>query len=207
MASKTGIANTALRRLGISQKIVDVETDESTEATTIKDAYDEARDNVLGDFDWSFAQKYEVLAITTVNPNTAWNVAYRVPADCIHVRDLLQAGLNRSFQPSQEDEIPYDLGNDVTPTTGGIVVFTNHEGPVLHYTSRFADEGFFSAAFASALAYRLAMETASALSADPNAFDRMETKYNLEIDRAKQRAANEINAKPDPKPSSVRARA
>ena len=60
MASKTGIANTALRRLGISQKIVDVETDESTEATTIKDAYDEARDNVLGDFDWSFAGPGEV---------------------------------------------------------------------------------------------------------------------------------------------------
>lgn len=55
MASKTAICNKALRRLGISQPILNVDTDNTTQSSILKSSYDEVLESVLRMHNWSFA--------------------------------------------------------------------------------------------------------------------------------------------------------
>jgi hypothetical protein len=55
MSSKTAICNKALRRLGISQAILNLDTDNTTQSSILKSSYDEVLESVLRMHNWNFA--------------------------------------------------------------------------------------------------------------------------------------------------------
>lgn len=65
MSSKTAICNKALRRLGISQAILNVDTDNTTQSSILKSSYDEVLESVLRMHNWSFATFRQSLNIDT----------------------------------------------------------------------------------------------------------------------------------------------
>jgi hypothetical protein len=65
MSSKTSICNKALRRLGISQAILNLDTDNTTQSRILKSSYDEVLESVLRMHNWSFATFRQSLNIDT----------------------------------------------------------------------------------------------------------------------------------------------
>ena len=84
MASKTSICNKALRRLGISQTILNVDTDSTTQSSILKSSYDEVLESVLRMHNWSFATFRQSLNINT-SKNTVYGFknAYVLPTICL----------------------------------------------------------------------------------------------------------------------------
>ena len=80
MASKTSICNKALRRLGVSQTILNVDTDNTTQSSIFKSSYDEVLESVLRMHNWSFATFRQSLNINT-SKNTVYGFknAYVLP--------------------------------------------------------------------------------------------------------------------------------
>tara|TARA_Y100000401_G_scaffold29233_3_gene21302 strand:- start:7867 stop:8478 length:612 start_codon:yes stop_codon:yes gene_type:complete len=65
MSSKTAICNKALRRLSISQPILNVDTDDTTQSGILKASYDEVLESVLRMHNWNFATFRQSLNIDT----------------------------------------------------------------------------------------------------------------------------------------------
>src|ERR1051325_9173215 len=103
MATKTHIVNLALLRIGVSQRVSDVDTEQTTEALSAKLIFDDERDFVLRDFSWPFARKYAtpVLIDGTVDApaNGDWIFAYTYPNDCLFVRRVMNCQGRQATSP------------------------------------------------------------------------------------------------------------
>jgi hypothetical protein len=157
------LVNLALARIGISRPIVidedgQLETSEAAAVAllTVKHAIEAT----LRDYPWPFATQYATLTAVGGSPsspvNADWVYAYREPADCLFPRRLVGAR-GGAIDPAPP---PFGLGRD----SGGGVIYANVSPAVLEYTARVRCPAYTGdELFKDAVAWRLAMELAPAL--------------------------------------------
>ncbi len=202
MSSVVEIANMALSRIGVSQRIDDL-TEASLQAEQCTTFYEHSRDFVLrADCDWGFATAYSVLARVEVNPSPEFLYAYAVPVDCLRIRRLV----NKAF-PVVDFPYCYDQASvlwqrmqaqfRVINGSSNRLIATNAEEVTLEYTLKIDNPELFDPVFVSALAWKLASNIAPALSRDPGIAGSCESQYQAEIMRARTLSMNEGNVRND----------
>jgi hypothetical protein len=165
------LANLALQRIGISQAIVDLSTDNTEPAANVRLAYARCLRTVLHDRPWPFATRVAQLTLLTGSPtapaNSDWMYAYQQPADCIFERRIVPyprtVGELAGGDPTPP---PFRLSFDNTSAIRRIL--TNQANARLEYTARpECSAGRGDALFFDALAWKLAEQIAAPLTRMP----------------------------------------
>lgn len=191
MASVVQICNLALSRIGQSQ-VIDALNEQSLAAELCSLHYEAARDAVLRDFDWPFAEARVYLA-DIGNPPLNWRYRYRYPFDCIKARRITIPG---NKNPTADQRIPFD----VIHAAGGRAIVTDQEQAELAYTVKVIDTTYFDPLFVSALAWRLASELAIGLQVRPENFNAAQEQYLFALGQAQ--AVSLAEAQQGPLPDS-----
>lgn len=183
--SETEIANLAIRHLGVSDEIADLDTDTTVQAQACRAFFDTVRDAVLRDFPWPFATERAALAGQVTEPNDEWGYSYVYPSDCLQARRIVSG--NR--QETQGDRIRFRVGQDGS----SLLIYTDESAPTLEYTKRETDPIRFPPDFVIALSFRLASYIApSVTGGDPFKLGPLALqRYALEIAQAQAMAGRE----------------
>ena len=193
--SEVQIANMALSRIGAGQRISALD-EASQEARACDVHFEPMRNVVLEAFPWGFANRYASLGLVEEDPNADWDYSYRWPVKCLKPLRIV-SGVRPDPDPP-----PFSIGHD----SSGRLIFTNEETATLFYTEEVTDPQWWSASFASALAWRLASEIAFELEASRHLRDSALEMYRQALVEAE---VNDLHGEqPDPLPdsSAVRAR-
>lgn len=171
------IINTALSRIGVSKQIVNVATEQSIEASSMRLVYNDAIQEVLRDVPWPFATRLVQLAqVGATRPNSDWLYAYRQPSDCIFERRIV---ISRT-DVANPDPIAFQLSSD---DTGGLI-FTNQANAVLEYTARpKCPHTRGEVLFKEAAIWKLAGACAAALTRMPEKVAECQKEYDNAIGR------------------------
>jgi hypothetical protein len=201
MTSKTQIVNIGLMRMGVSQSVANVDTENSREALSARLVFDDEVRYVLRDFPWPWATAYGDLGLVDGSDSEAangdWQYAYRYPSDCLFARRLVtSAGRNNANPP------PYKLGRD----DQGKLIFTNEADATLEYTVDVSDPDEFDSLFVSMLAWRLAASMAPSLSRIKDMAKTAMEMYELDKSKAQSRALNEQQQEVPAESEFIRAR-
>lgn len=197
MASVIQICNMALTRIGQNQLILSI--DEQSQAAELCNLhYEDARDAVLRDFDWPFAEARVYLA-DIGSPPTNWAYRYRYPTDCLKARRIAIPG---NENPRADERVPYQ----VIHADGGRAIVTNQPQAELVYTAKVEDTTYFDPLFVSALAWRLAAEIAMGLQARPENFQAAQQQYMFALSQAQAVALAEAQRMPLPESEFISVR-
>lgn len=152
--TNTEICNLMLDRCG-GESIESID-EASPNARTCKRWYDHARRQILDIFDWSFARRQEVLALSAFAPPDKWAFSYEFPPDCIAVRKVYTPGMWNYVGQCYETLIalpntPYDiqLGDDGLTKC----LLTNMQDAQIVYTCDQQATDLFSPTFITNLIY------------------------------------------------------
>lgn len=189
------VANMALSRIGVSNRITNIATDLTEEAVLLRSHVLEDTNVVLRDFDWPFATRYASLVLVagtaTVPVNQDWQYSYRLPSACMKARRLLNQNMvGRSFDRNPPK---FRLGSDDI----GPLVYTNEVAPpalplVLEYTVRSICPALYGdALFRDALAWKFAFSVAPVLAKDQKKQEFCGSMYLRAIQAATVPAAQE----------------
>ena len=183
----------AISHLGISKEVASV-TEASQEASALRRFWDITVEEVLGDFPWSFATKFETLGLVEEDPNLEWSFSYRYPTDCLFVRKILSGIRN----DDRQSRVSYRLAID----SSGKLIFTDMEDAQLEYTCLIDNPEHFPADFSMALSYKLAANVAPRITGQDEykMGDKAMQLYMMQLSKAKSRALNE--EQPDELPDS-----
>ena len=146
MASKVGICNSALIKLGAST-IMSL-TDGSKNANLCNEQYDRLRDDLLRAHPWNFAMKRAKLAQLSTEPAFQFAHAYQLPADwlrTVSVHDNAAAA----------GAVHYRIE--------GRSILANASGIYLRYVGVIDDPNDMPVSFQEAFAWRLASDLAQAV--------------------------------------------
>jgi hypothetical protein len=152
MATDVEICQMALDHIGAKQ--INTLTDACQEARACRRLYPAARDQVLRDFPWDFAERRRALTLLTIPNLYGYDYCYQYPPDCHQVREIYRSPLSL---PPIEYKVAYP--DDVT----GKVILTNQDAAVLIYTFKVTNPALFDAGFTVALSWRLASDLAMPL--------------------------------------------
>lgn len=197
MASVVQICNMALTRIGQSQVINSID-EQSLAAELCSLHYEDARDAVLRDFDWPFAEARVYLA-DIGSPPMNWCYRYRYPTDCIKARRIAIPG---NENPRSDDRIPFKIIH----AGGGRAIITNQPQAELVYTTKVEDTTYFDPLFVSALAWRLASEIAMGLQARPENYQAAQQQYLFAVGQAEAVALAEEQRMPLPESEFISVR-
>jgi len=196
MASDTSICNLALSHFGQEGVISSIDPpDGSDEAAIAKDFYPLARDEILEEYDWTFARKRDTLASVT-NDRTDLAYKFALPADYLKARRLLPLG----YADDQNDAAEYEIEGDF--------LYTNEATPTLIYTKRLVDMTKMAPLAVIALSYRLAAYMAGPIVKDPtgNLQRMLRTAGDAEAEKAKQSDAGAERRRATHKSTAKRSR-
>lgn len=194
---EVSISNMALRRLGVSLRISALDED-SESAALCNEVYADLRDEVLRAWPWPFATTVVALALIEEEPTTEWGYAYQMPSDCL--RSLRIVDHHRFVNPDRR--IPFKI----VAGDNGKVIHTNQPEAELEYIKAITDPARFDGDFASALAWRMAMEIGLPLARDQALTDRATQYYIAAVRGAEANAMNESYPDEDPDAGYIRAR-
>lgn len=197
MASVVQICNMALTRIGQSQTIDSID-EQSLAAELCSLHYEDARDAVLRDFDWPFAEARVYLA-DIGSPPTNWCYRYRYPTDCLKARRIAIPG---NENPTADERIPFKIIH----ADGGRAIVTNQPQAELVYTVKVEDTTYFDPLFVSSLAWRLASEIAMGLQARPENFSAAQQQYLFSLGQAQAVALAEEQRMPLPESEFITVR-
>lgn len=201
MNSITEICNLAISMLGVGEEIADYDDEDSEEARACRRFYEMARDNVLRDFPWSFANKIGIgLAEVEEDPNSNWAYSYRYPSDCIAFRKILSGTRN----DTRQSRISFELGAD----DDGRLIFTDMDEAEGEYTFKNENVAQYPYDFVEALACRLAYLIAPRIAGGNSANKKAEMLqlYMMAISKAQKTTANEQQPDVEPESEYIRAR-
>jgi len=184
MPSETEIANLALSHIS-AKEINNLQSEKSNEAASARRFFVQARDQVLRDFPWHFATRFQVLALIEQDPTIEWTFSYAQPSDLIYARRIL-SGVRNDTRMSR-------VKFRIVQGTSSNFIFTDQEDACLEYTVKETNPERFPPDFTNALAWRLAHYMAPRVTrGDPFKLgNRALQHYVLEISRAQATAANE----------------
>lgn len=150
--TKSKIFNITLKNLRVS---VGIQNSNQSDKNTVilNEFYDSAKEQVLKDFDWNFANSYRELALTgNIPQNPKFLYEYDYPNDCLFAREIIPY--------VNKDIVEFEVASNVT---GQKVINTNITPAVLRYTKSIDNETFFSTEFVMALCWYLAFLAAPAI--------------------------------------------
>lgn len=150
--TKAKIFNITLKNLRVS---VGIQNSNQSDKNTVvlNEFYDIAREQVLKDFDWNFANSYRELSLTgNIPQNPKFLYEYDYPNDCVFAREIIP------YVDSKMVEFEIAANTD-----GQKVINTNQTPAILRYTKTVDNETFFSAEFVMALCWYLAFLAAPAI--------------------------------------------
>ena len=178
--TKAKIFNLALKNLRISQTLQStMQTDRNT--IILNEYYESARDEVLKDYDWNFANAYRELTPTgNISQNPYFLYEYDYPNDCLFAREIINS--------SDVKIIEFEVS---TTENMQKVINTNYSPAVLRYTKVMTNESFFPVEFAMALSWYLAFLSAPSISANRNLQSDCLNVYSSVLKRAKMLNAQE----------------
>jgi hypothetical protein len=150
--TKAKIFNLTLKNLRVSVGIQNAQqSDKNT--VVLNEFYDSAREQVLKDFDWNFANSYRELAFTgNIPQNPKFLYEYDYPNDCVFAREIISYIDNEivEFEVATNSTCQKVINSNITPA-------------VLRYTKLIDNEIFFSTEFVMALCWYLAFLAAPAI--------------------------------------------
>lgn len=154
MASAVDICNLGLSHFGQDANLSSL-TEQSIEAEHCSRFYPIALNELLEEFDWSFARKRATLAELT-NDREDFEYRYARPADCLKERRVLPDGYG--------DDL-----NDVTDfQREGSNIYSNEPLATLVYTQLLTDTTKFSPLFVVTLSWRVAAYVSGPILKDPS---------------------------------------
>lgn len=207
------VCNLALGYIGVEQTLAAIDPVENDNPASVQCAryFEHARDGLLEDHQWPFAQKYFRLTETgdSQNANDEWVYEYGAPTDMIRAIKIVRPRVSQDSTATvinpvlTEEEItvpaePIPFQVAIVAGTGR-VIWSNWQDAVLLYTMRMDDPAFWPSGFAEALAWRLAISIAIPLSQSQATRDRAQREYLLAVGQGMSNAANEIGEDPHPK--------
>ena len=200
MASKTGIANMALSHLGIDKPIGNLETEQSSEANTMRTFYDIARDKALKEGPWPFSTRFAALQLVEEEPTTEWGWSYRYPSDCLDIHRIFSGIRN----DSRQTRVPYKMGAD----DAGKLVYTDMDDAEIEYTARNDSPNTYTDEFELAFSYLLASLGAPRLTSGDQfkLGERSFRLYQFELAVAIKNSSNEEQADEEVDSEYIRAR-
>lgn len=196
-SSKTLIANMALRHVGVSETVADIDaaSNRSAQARAVRDFYDTALDELLRDFDWPFARRVSPsagLALVESQPTTEWQYSYRLPSEALAVRRVINGTYSRIETPLSRS--PFSVIAD----DAGPLLLTDYQSQTTDalrvvYTTRVTDVSRFPPDFAQSLALLIAGYIAPSITAGDSLKlgERALQKYAWRLGWAKTNAATE----------------
>lgn len=228
MASDVDICNRALQSIAARSTISSL-TDGSVEARNCNLMYNDTRDAVLTMAHWNFAKKTDYLSVlkqapgtpggvasasqwTTAFPAPPWLYEYGVPADCLAMRQVIQAPINAyvgvPFTSNGQASYPYFVGPgarfevayDNINNADKKVILTNQYQAIGVYTKQITNSNLFSQLFTEALVQAMAAKLALALSGKVAVANSKFQQANAVIIEARAIDANEGLTVIDPVP-------
>lgn len=182
----TRVVNIALSRIGISQPIGLLASENSEPAQLCRLHLGSAIEHTLRDFPWPFATRYAdlvLLAGSVGSPvNRDWTYSYQQPADCIFERRIVVVR-DGAVDPTPP---PFQLSYD--NLLGVRRILTNQAEPCrLEYTARpECSAGRGDPLFRDALAWRLAWQIAGPLTKIEGVMKHCQDSYDAAIAKAQQ---------------------
>lgn len=191
MAAKIDICNMAISHLAVGAEIQDFDNEKTEPAMACRRFYDIARQKVLRDFDWPFANTVEYLAQLAnpsglTQPTVEWTYWYRYPANALAIRRILNQATRVDTVQSRAE---YSVGRDAT----GRVIYSDLLTAQIQYTYNETDTERFPPDFVVALSLYLAFLIGPRVSGGDQfkLADRAYLLYRQAIAEAKANAANE----------------
>lgn len=167
------VCNKALSRIGVTDPIIDLEDDTTIAAAQCRLFYNDAVQSVLQRHPWKFATRYAELELVDGTEDTPvngdWQYSYRLPADLVHARRLIDSEIGRDNVGNPDSEpIVFETTseiNDDDEVEG--LLYTNRaldDGIELEYTAQLDCSALAGGAlFREALEWKLAAELAPAI--------------------------------------------
>lgn len=181
--SETAICNAAL--IAVGAETVGAIDEASAVADVLALRYPMIRDAVLQAYKWNFAKRRASLPELSAAPAFGYAHQYLLPADCILVREVVDASQTIKWEVEDADDGP--------------VIVTDLTAPLLIlYTTRVQDVSRFRPLFVEALAARLAADLAVKLMDNSAAAERLLTVYQDKLNEARRIDAQEGSAEDQP---------
>lgn len=172
MASKTGIINGALRRIGGS-RITSID-DGSTNANYVMDIYDDLLDDLLRSGEWKFATTRASLSRLVATPTFGFDYAYALPSNWLRTVRISDNDAGVSTFDYQEETLSSQK-----------VILASRENVYLQYVYRETDPNQWSADFRMAMIFALARDLAVPVASSGNLQARMAVMADRWLAKAK----------------------
>lgn len=199
--AKVDIANLAISHLAVGLEINDFDAEKTEAAQACRRFYDVARQKVLRDFDWAFANTIESLTQIAANPTLEWGYSYRYPAKALALRRVLNGATRVDTATSRA---VYSIARDGT----GRILYTDIVSAAIQYTYDEDDTTRFPPDFVIALSYYIASLIGPRVAGGDQfkLADRAAVYYRQAIAEAQRNAAQEEPRDQDPDPALVNIR-
>ena len=150
--TKAKIFNIVLKNLRVTSSIQNAnQNDKNT--VVLNEFYETARDQVLKDFDWNFANSYRELSLTgNIPQNPKFLYEYDYPNDCLFAREIIPY--------SENETVEFEIAANAS---GNKVINVNQVPAILRYTKKVENETFYSTEFIMALSWYLAFLSAPSI--------------------------------------------
>ena len=188
MASKIGIINMALRRLG-EQPIVAL-NEGSEPANVFSDIYDILLDNELRQWSWPFATTTVELAQVSGETPPDWGYVFQLPADYLQIVRLVDVNAGTTITEWDFSHQVFSSSNIRWKIREG-KLYINTSEVTLEYVYRQTDTEKFDAAFTLAWSRRLAMEGAASITEREDMVQGIRNEYYSFISQARGNAGVE----------------
>ncbi|MDR1520242.1 MAG: hypothetical protein LBU23_08910 [Planctomycetota bacterium] len=194
MQAVADVMNLALANLA-NLNFIQAPGEDSPEGEQMTVRWELALEGLLLEHPWSFAGRSQALAklADSAADFTSSGLYYAYPADCLRIRRVWTAGLER---------FPLAFGIGLSEKSGrkAVIVFASGETilPYALYTTKSVAVPAMPSDFVSALAWRLAGEIALAKRADPELANAAMGAYRLALGRARLHDARERSGRPPP---------
>jgi hypothetical protein len=177
--TEVSICNLALAEVGRGGQIASLD-EASQSARVCKLRYPYARDAVLRAYDWNFAAKRASLTALPTPPAFEYDKAFDLPPDCLLVRQVYMG-----------EGCPYVIESHQ--------LLANDGGPLnIKYTALVTAPPQFDPLYVAALAARIAADICATLTESSTRSQGLWQVYNLKLQEARKRDAQE--GIPDPFP-------
>lgn len=174
-SSPIQICNIALSHLG-ANPIISFQ-DGTPESNLCNTLYDQARQKVLEDAEWSFATARRELAKSSTVPPFGYSSQFKAPSDCLKVLEAFDKGTVSSNPETSPNGTQWELESGYIMCDADIVL--------IRYTKDVTDTALFSAGYVQTLAAYLAYQMAGKLTGTRGLKSDMWTLYKAELDSAK----------------------
>jgi hypothetical protein len=157
--NKNEVANLALGRLGVSLSIVDLDTENSTQAKIIRRHYKISLETLLERHGWNFATKYAPLLLQANDPNLGFSYQYALPADCLILREIAADGIFPEVNLYEEQKEQWqEVYTGASPS-----IYSNTKNAHAKYTVKIPETMAMPNHFGRALAAQLSIDIAPSL--------------------------------------------